>query len=119
MAGLVLAVACFGVIALLMVLGVKAKYPPPDPDWREHLPPPPPEPSRAWQIFRWGPLVGYCALLVVMGILISTGQTGQSVARILGSIAIVLLLLRVGANVAWGVHVGRERRRQGWRPYRG
>jgi hypothetical protein len=58
MTGIVATILAFGVIATLMLVGIKMKLPPPDPDWREHLRPPPPPPSRLELIvfvwFRYG-----------------------------------------------------------------
>jgi hypothetical protein len=48
--GVIATLLAVGVIAALMVIGIRTKLPPPDPNWREHLPPPSPPPPRWWQI---------------------------------------------------------------------
>jgi len=101
-----------------MLAGIKAKYPPPDPDWRQHLPPPPPRPSRSWLIFMWGPMFIFYGLLLV-GVIASLLGAGDATVRALALVAVLAMLLRVASRIAWAVHVQRVRRAGGWRPYRG
>jgi hypothetical protein len=54
MTGVVATLFAVGVIAALMVLGIRMKVPPPDSDWRQHVPPPFPPRSRFWQMLWLG-----------------------------------------------------------------
>lgn len=54
MTGIIATALAFATIATLMVVGVRMKMPPPDPDWREHLPQAPPPPPRWWFVLWFG-----------------------------------------------------------------
>jgi hypothetical protein len=60
MTGVIATALAFATIATLIFIGVRMKMPPPDPDWREHLPQAPPPPPRWWFVLwfgRWPMLV--------------------------------------------------------------
>jgi hypothetical protein len=50
MTGIIATLAAVAVIATLMDIGIRMKLPPPDPDWRQHLPSPVPWPPRWWVV---------------------------------------------------------------------
>jgi hypothetical protein len=50
MTGVIATLAAVAVITTLMVIGIRMKLAPPDPDWRHHLPPPVPRPPRWWVV---------------------------------------------------------------------
>jgi hypothetical protein len=98
-----------GVIAALMYVGIKMKPPPPDPDWRDHLPLPPLRPSRGWLIFLFSPLVGFFLGVVALGV--ATAMGADRFTERLIPVLLALLVLRVVATVSWTVHAWRQQRR--------
>ncbi|MDP9330500.1 MAG: hypothetical protein M3P11_07695 [Actinomycetota bacterium] len=63
MIGVIATLAAFGVIATLMVVGIRTKLPPPDPNWRDHVPPDPPPRSRLWWWIWFGRLPMWLAVI--------------------------------------------------------
>jgi hypothetical protein len=87
MTGIVATTLAFGVIATLMIVGIKMKVPPPDPDWREHLPPPPPPPSRLQLIV----FVGFRYAVLLAGIIAGAfEERGLATAFIIVYVALIL-----------------------------
>jgi hypothetical protein len=76
MKGVLATLACVGVIATLMIVGIRTKLPPPDPDWREHLPQPVPPRSRLW----WKIWFGRYAFLVAGIVALRLGATRLGLA---------------------------------------
>jgi hypothetical protein len=66
--GLIATLLAVGVIAALMVIGIRTKLPPPDLDWREHLPRRPPPPSRLSTIL-WLSRFGVLIAMILAGAL--------------------------------------------------
>lgn len=86
MTGIVATTLAVGVIATLMLLGIRMKLPPPDPDWREHLAPPPPPPTRLQLIV----FVGIRCGLYLAGVIAALLQaTGLSIAFMVGFFALL------------------------------
>ena len=78
MEGVIATLLATGVIAALMIVGIRTKLPPPDPDWREHLPPPPPPPSKLeWVLivlrFAWYPVLVAVAFTERKGLILGIG----------------------------------------------
>jgi hypothetical protein len=106
---------CVVIIAGLMIAGIKMKLPPPDPDWREHLPPPAPQPTGGWLVLRYGPLVAW-PLIFAVALILRLAGAEDGVIRAFAVVVAVVMLARVGSAIAWAIHVQRDRRRRGWRP---
>jgi hypothetical protein len=87
-----------GIIATLMIVGYRAKLPPPDPDWRDHGNQQLPALSRPWIVVGIG---SWCAYF--LGIL----------AALLGHphVALVLALASLGGLVSVSVHRLKEANR--------
>jgi hypothetical protein len=105
--GVIATLLAVGVIAALMVIGIRTKLPPPDPDWREHLPAPPPPPPRWWQIVWFVRL----AFLPIGFVITLAGH------RVLGGVVMSLyFLITVGLSmdaVRRSIRRRRDPRRQG------
>jgi hypothetical protein len=76
MTGVIATLAACAVIATLMVVGIRMKLPPPDPDWRDHVPPDPPLRSRLW----WGLWLGRLPVWLAAILAIALGFRGLGLA---------------------------------------
>jgi hypothetical protein len=103
--GIVATSLAAGVIAILMIVGIRTKLPPPDPDWREHLPPPAPPASRL-ELMLLG--VGYGAYVAGM---ISAGLRAKRLAVAFVAVFAGSTLMRLVIRIRAGIRVRRERLR--------
>jgi hypothetical protein len=115
--GVIATTAAVLVIAALMVIGIKMKPRPPDPDWRDDLPPPPPAPSAAWRLFRFGPVALFIVGLVTGGVWAALSDEGRPPIWLI-AIFIVYPVLRVAGAISWAIHVRRYWRSLGYQSRR-
>jgi hypothetical protein len=87
--GILATTLAFGLIAALVVIGIRIKLPPPDPDWRKHLPPPPPPPSRLELLVS----VSYIGAAIALVVATAFQATGLALAFFVAMIS--LLVTRV------------------------
>jgi hypothetical protein len=105
MTGVVATLLAVGIIAALMVLGIRMKLPPPDPDWREHPPPPFPPRSRFWQML-W---LGRFPLLLAM-ILVAAFRLNDRILMALGLSYVAVIVAVSAERVVLAFRLRRARR---------
>jgi hypothetical protein len=85
--GIVATLAAAGVIAALMAVGIRTKLPPPDPNWREHVPTQPPRPSRFWLMVSLGRWLFWVAGIVAALFHLNTLAVAMAVAFVIVTLA--------------------------------
>jgi hypothetical protein len=91
MTGIIATVLAFGLIGTLMLVGIRMKVPPPDPNWREHLPPPGPlaRPATRTQLIVF--LGGRYAVWI--GAIVAAALHANRLALFLALVYLVLILM--------------------------
>jgi hypothetical protein len=93
MTGVIATMLAVAIIGGLMIVGIRTKLSPPDPDWREHLPKPGPPPPRWWWV------VWLSRYPVLVAAVIAAGFEAEELAGALGVVMVILSI--VGIAVRW------------------
>jgi cytochrome bd-type quinol oxidase subunit 2 len=100
--GIIATLLVVAVVATLMLIGIRTKLPLPDPDWREHLPKPPP--PRIWWVL-W--LSRYPVLLAAV---IAAAADAEEVAMALALVLVILTFAGIVVRLKIAIHARRQAR---------